>query len=61
MKLSVSINSYLFDPELTKSVFDEDGFYRTGDIAHLANDEYIYEGRIKHGRNLYQIVPQKSN
>ncbi|KAG2413354.1 hypothetical protein HFD88_002543 [Aspergillus terreus] len=38
---------YLDDPERTKSVYDEDGFYRTGDAASvLPNGEYIYEGRI---------------
>ncbi|KAK1144707.1 putative NRPS-like protein biosynthetic cluster [Aspergillus melleus] len=39
--------SYLDDPERTKSVFDEEGFYRTGDLVHLsAQGEYIYEKRI---------------
>ncbi|KAH8432317.1 uncharacterized protein LDX57_009956 [Aspergillus melleus] len=38
---------YLDDPERTKSVFDEEGFYRTGDLVHLSPEgEYIYERRI---------------
>ncbi|KAL3475923.1 acetyl-CoA synthetase-like protein [Aspergillus californicus] len=38
---------YFDDPERTKSAYDEDGFYRTGDAASLLpNGEYVYEGRI---------------
>ncbi|PLB48174.1 acetyl-CoA synthetase-like protein [Aspergillus steynii IBT 23096] len=40
-------HSYLNDPQRTKSVFDEEGFYHTGDLVHLSPEgEYIYERRI---------------
>ncbi|TQV90869.1 AMP-dependent synthetase/ligase [Cordyceps javanica] len=36
---------YLGDEEKTKAAFDDDGFYRTGDIAELVDDELIFHGR----------------
>jgi long-subunit acyl-CoA synthetase (AMP-forming) len=37
--------SYLNNEEATKAVLDKDGFYHTGDLAHLEVDEYIFDGR----------------
>ncbi|KAJ5987327.1 hypothetical protein N7451_011692 [Penicillium sp. IBT 35674x] len=37
---------YLDNPEATKAAFDEDGFYKTGDLARWEKDEYILMGRI---------------
>ncbi|OAA69278.1 AMP-dependent synthetase/ligase [Akanthomyces lecanii RCEF 1005] len=36
---------YLGDEEKTKAAFDEHGFYKTGDIAELQQDELIFHGR----------------
>ncbi|OAQ99178.1 hypothetical protein LLEC1_01747 [Akanthomyces lecanii] len=36
---------YLGDEEKTKAAFDEGGFYKTGDIAELQQDELIFHGR----------------
>ncbi|KAJ5553982.1 hypothetical protein N7513_003941 [Penicillium frequentans] len=36
---------YLDNPEATKAAFDENGFYKTGDLARWENDEYILMGR----------------
>jgi long-chain acyl-CoA synthetase len=32
---------YYNDPELTKSVFDEDGWFHTGDIGHIEDDKFL--------------------
>jgi malonyl-CoA/methylmalonyl-CoA synthetase len=37
--------SYLGDQEKTKAAFDDEGFYKTGDIAELVGDELIFHGR----------------
>lgn len=51
---------YYNDPESTAAVFDEDGFFHTGDIGKLDEDGWIYiTGRIKNliifsnGKNVY--------
>lgn len=40
-----SVNSYLDDDEATRAAFTSDGFYKTGDNAHLVDGEYIIDGR----------------
>jgi len=46
-------NNWLFkeyykEPELTKAVFTEDGFYKTGDTGELDEDDYLrVKGRVK--------------
>jgi acyl-CoA synthetase (AMP-forming)/AMP-acid ligase II len=42
----IDFDSYLADPAKTKAAFDADGWYKTGDEAHLVNGEYIIDGRI---------------
>jgi len=32
---------YYNDPELTKSAFDSDGWFRTGDIGHIADSKFL--------------------
>ncbi|KAM5447322.1 hypothetical protein MaudCBS49596_006086 [Microsporum audouinii] len=39
---------YLDDTKATKAAFDQDGFYKTGDSAHISDGVYIIDGRLKH-------------
>lgn len=41
---------YLGNPELNDTIFDENGFYKTGDAASLADDENPEAGIIFGGR-----------
>ncbi|KAF9888848.1 hypothetical protein FE257_008217 [Aspergillus nanangensis] len=36
---------YLGDPEATANAFDEDGYYKSDDLAHQVGNEYILDGR----------------
>ncbi|ATY62010.1 AMP-dependent synthetase ligase [Cordyceps militaris] len=36
---------YLGDEQKTKAAFDDQGFYKTGDIAELVGDELLFHGR----------------
>jgi malonyl-CoA/methylmalonyl-CoA synthetase len=38
--------SYLDDAGSTKNAFDEDGYYKTGDMAEFKDEEYIFKGRF---------------
>ena len=51
---------YFNDPEATAAVFDEEGFFRTGDCGRIDEDGWVYiTGRIKNliilsnGKNVY--------
>ncbi len=51
---------YYKDPEMTKTVFTEDGWFKTGDLGYIDNDGYLFiRGRIKNiiisstGENIY--------
>src|ERR1700754_2348376 len=37
--------SYLGDEKLTQQAFDEEGYYKTGDLAELKDGQYIFGGR----------------
>ncbi|MFF4919680.1 carboxylic acid reductase [Kitasatospora sp. NPDC001261] len=48
LRTSAAIPGYYRRPELTAAVFDEDGYYRTGDImAEVGPDRLVYVGRTK--------------
>ncbi|MCG8531458.1 MAG: AMP-binding protein [Desulfovibrionales bacterium] len=54
------MREYYKAPEITKSVFTEDGWFRTGDLGYIADDGYLYiRGRSKNvivgpsGENIY--------
>ncbi|RAL08710.1 class I adenylate-forming enzyme family protein [Aspergillus homomorphus CBS 101889] len=36
---------YLNNEKATKAAFDDKGYFRTGDLAHMEGDEFIFEGR----------------
>ncbi|KAJ3498046.1 hypothetical protein NLG97_g1429 [Lecanicillium saksenae] len=37
---------YLADAEATKAAFDDDGYFKTGDIGRKCGDEYFVDGRV---------------
>lgn len=39
------ITRYLDDEEATKRAFDNEGYFRTGDLLRRIGDEYVFEGR----------------
>jgi long-chain acyl-CoA synthetase len=54
------MRGYFKNPEATKEAFTEDGWFRTGDLAAMDDDAYVYvQGRVKtlivgpSGENIY--------
>ncbi|KAE8151323.1 acetyl-CoA synthetase-like protein [Aspergillus avenaceus] len=47
---------YLNSPKQTMAALDEEGFYRSGDIAHISKGRYIMDGRAKADFIQYQNV-----
>jgi acyl-CoA synthetase (AMP-forming)/AMP-acid ligase II len=40
------VGRYINDDPSTEGLFDEDGYFRTGDIAHRQDDCYVFDGRV---------------
>ncbi|KAM3438750.1 hypothetical protein MY4824_003052 [Beauveria thailandica] len=36
---------YIENEEATKAAFDDEGYYKTGDLGHVVGDKYVFEGR----------------
>ena len=54
------MKGYFNNPELTAKAFDEEGYFKTGDIGYVDNDGFVYvTGRMKNmivlanGKNVY--------
>jgi hypothetical protein len=47
--------SYLGNEEATRAAFDEEGYYRTGDMADLENGELLLHGRERDDCKYFQI------
>ncbi|KAJ5523573.1 acetyl-CoA synthetase-like protein [Penicillium frequentans] len=45
IKVHGMFTHYMGDEEATKSAFDNEGFYKTGDIVRQVGNQYFYEGR----------------
>ncbi|KAK2865068.1 hypothetical protein FQN49_003946 [Arthroderma sp. PD_2] len=46
---------YLGDEKSTKAAFDEEGYFKTGDLAELKDDTYIFRGRAAADYILYHF------
>ncbi|KAJ5903493.1 hypothetical protein N7504_005876 [Penicillium tannophilum] len=46
VKTHLAFSEYLDDEEATKRAFDEEGYFRTGDILRRVGDQYVFEGRV---------------
>jgi malonyl-CoA/methylmalonyl-CoA synthetase len=45
IKTPIMFSKYLFDEEATRNILDEDGYFKTGDIARKEGDFYFIQGR----------------
>lgn len=41
----VLLDSYVGDEAATEAAFDEEGYYKTGDLAELRDGQYVFAGR----------------
>ncbi|PLB49961.1 acetyl-CoA synthetase-like protein [Aspergillus steynii IBT 23096] len=49
IKTPTMLLGYLNDPQTTSSAFDEEGFFRSGDLAHVKEGRVILDGRANTG------------
>jgi len=48
VKTNLRMKGYFRDPELTDAAFDEDGYFKTGDLGYIDKKDYLHvTGRIK--------------
>ncbi len=45
LRTPIMFNKYLFDEEATRNILDDQGYFKTGDIARKEGDFYFIEGR----------------
>ncbi|EEQ30582.1 acyl-CoA synthetases/AMP-acid ligases II [Microsporum canis CBS 113480] len=48
---------YLDNEAATRAVFTDDGFYRTGDLAHLEGGNYVLDGRATQDSAIVRFAP----
>ncbi|KAB8233021.1 class I adenylate-forming enzyme family protein [Aspergillus alliaceus] len=46
VKTPLVFSRYIGDPEATRAVFDEEGYYKTGDLGHFDGKQYTIDGRV---------------
>lgn len=53
------MDGYLNNPKATQAAFTADGWYRTGDLAYLEGERFVYLSRLKDGLRLsgYLVDP----
>ena len=59
IRSSSMFRGYLNNPKATNNAFDEEGFYRTGDLVHIESGKLFYHDRIKDTMkvNGWQVSP----
>ncbi|KAE8152784.1 hypothetical protein BDV25DRAFT_170018 [Aspergillus avenaceus] len=45
LKSDTMFTHYLGEEAATRAVFDEEGYYKSGDFGHLVGDQYVIDGR----------------
>jgi len=54
IKTVLIMKGYFRDPELTAAAFDEDGYFKTGDLGYIDKKDYLHvTGRIKEAIQLH--------
>ena len=54
IKSIMAMKGYFRDPELTTAAFDEDGYFKTGDLGYIDKKKYLYvTGRAKEAIHLH--------